>query len=114
MANDIELNVRQVGFNEERIESLNDNAQRLVLQKKQLEERCAIHQQKIDELSRELAQLKETIALHDENLARKKEDLSGLLKTIEEAKSAIKADEQKIFDLNSRQVSIKNHLTEVM
>ncbi|MBP6342563.1 MAG: AAA family ATPase [Candidatus Omnitrophica bacterium] len=114
MANDIELNVRQVGFNEERIESLNDNAQRLVQQKKQLEERCAIHQQKIDELSRELAQLKETIALHDENLARKKEDLSGLLKTIEEAKSAIKADEQKIFDLNSRQVSIKNHLTEVM
>ena len=54
MANDIELNIRQISFNEERIESLNENTSKMLVQKKQLEERCLVHQQKIDELNREL------------------------------------------------------------
>lgn len=114
MANDIELNVRQIGFNEERIESLNDNTARLIQQKKQLEERCQAGQQKVDELNGELTQLRQTIQSQEENLEIKKSDLAGLLKAIEDAQSTIKSGEQKIFDLTSRQVSIKNHLTEVM
>lgn len=114
MANDIELNVRQIGFNEERIESLNDNTARYLQQKKQLEERCQAGQQKVDELSGALTQLRQTIRSQEETLEVRKEDLAGLLKAIEDAQSTIKSGEQKIFDLTSRQVSIKNHLTEVM
>lgn len=114
MANDIELNIRQIGFNEERIENLTENRSKMIQQKRQLEEKCLIHQQKIDELNKELSDLKETIQSHDEGLTRKKEELNGLLKTIDEARNAIKADEQKIFDLTSRQVAIKNNLTEIM
>jgi|CXWL01.1.fsa_nt_gi chromosome segregation protein len=114
MTNDIELNIRQIGFNEERIENLNENASKMLAHKKQLEDRCLIHQQKIDELNRELSSLRETIQLHDEGLTRKKEELNGLLKAIEDARNAIQADEHKIFDLTSRQVAIKNNLTEMM
>lgn len=114
MANDIELNIRQIGFNEERIESLNDNTSRLLQQKEQLQERCQAGQKRVDELNGELTQLRQTIFSQDESLAVKKNGLAELLRTIEDAQIAIKSGEQRIFDLTSRQVSIKNHLTEVM
>ncbi len=114
LANDIELNIRQVGFNEERIESLKENALRLSQQKKQLEDKCAAHQQKIDELNQALATLREATASHAQILDGKKTELNALLTAIDEARNAIKADEQKIFDFTSRQVSIKNGLTEIM
>ncbi len=114
MANDIELDVRQIGFNEERIENLSENVAKMQQQKKQLEERRVLQQQKIDELNSDLSSLKQTIDLHDEGLSKKKTELNELILAIEAARQAVKNDEQKIVDLNSRQVAIKNNLTEVM
>ncbi|MBL8014351.1 MAG: AAA family ATPase, partial [Candidatus Omnitrophica bacterium] len=114
MVNDIELNIRQVAFNEERLESLAENTTKMESQKKQLQERCVIQQQKMDELTQELASLQETILLHDQNVSQKKTELNELVQLIEEAKNSIKADEHRLFELNSRQVGIKNSLTEIM
>jgi chromosome segregation protein len=114
LENDIELNIRQVGFNEERIENLNGNTARLTQQKEQLQQKCAAHRQKVDELNQALAALRETTKAHAETLENKKAELNALLSAIESARAEIKSDEQKIFDGTSRQVAIKNALTEVM
>jgi chromosome segregation protein len=114
LENDIELNIRQIGFNEERIENLTGNTARLAQQKEQLQQKCAIHQQKIDELNGALASLRETIKTQAEVLEGKKAELNALLSAIESARAEIKTDEQKIFDGTSRQVAIKNGLTEIM
>jgi chromosome segregation protein len=114
LENDIELNVRQIGFNEERIENLNGNTARLQQQKEQLQQKCVAHQQKIDELNQALFALRETIKSQAEMLEKRRTDLNSLLSAIENAKAEIKSDEQKIFDGMSRQVGIKNALTEIM
>ena len=114
LANDIELNIRQVGFNEERIESLKENAARLTQQKKQLEDKCALQEQKIGELNQALTALRETITAHAQALDVKKAELNALVTAIDEARIAIKKDEEKIFDFTSRQVGLKNALTEIM
>jgi chromosome segregation protein len=114
LENDIELNVRQIGFNEERIENLNGNTARMIQQKEQLQQKCSVHRQKIDELNQALTALRETTRVQAETLEAKKTELNALLFAIECARAEIKTDEQKIFDGTSRQVAIKNGLTEVM
>ncbi len=114
LENDIELNSRQIGFNEERIENLTGNTARLTQQKEQLTQKCAAHQAKIDELTQALAALRETTRVQSEILEGKRAELNALLAAIESARAEIKTDEQKIFDGTSRQVAIKNGLTEVM
>lgn len=108
------LHHRQIGFNDERIEGLIQNAKRLMEQKEQTIERCRIQQAKIEDLKNGLSIVKATLQVHEQMLKIKGEDLQKLEISIKEAKRAITDHEEKILTLTSSQVNLRNELTDVM
>ncbi|VAX35163.1 Chromosome partition protein smc, partial [hydrothermal vent metagenome] len=99
----IDLNNRQVGFNEERIENLHATAHRLGEKKEQLIEQCRVQQERIEGLKQSLVDLAEVQQTNEQTLIEKRECLIGLEKSIHEAKDCIKEDEEKVLNLTSNQ-----------
>jgi len=110
----IDINNRQVAFNEERIKNILDNEIRFQDQKNQLIERCRIHQQRIEELQQSLLSLQESMKSNQENLVNRKDQLAQIEQVLEQAKKAIKENEKNIFAHISQQTNLRNDLTDIM
>ncbi len=114
LENQIEMDIRQTGFNDERISGLAQSDERLAAQKSQLMERCRMQEEKISSLKSALAQLRETMERNCRALAEKKESLVTVGDEIRRAKEGIEEDEEHVLDLTAKQINIKNDQTEVM
>jgi len=112
--NDIAMNTRQISFNEERGQSMDETCQRLHEDKLAAMERCGGHQAKIEEIKGSLAQLAENLLSLQAGLQQKRNDLSVLMHSMDQAKASIEQVEKEILGLNGQQVRFKNQLTENM
>ncbi|HOW35865.1 MAG TPA: AAA family ATPase [Candidatus Omnitrophota bacterium] len=112
--NQITMDSRQIGFNQERMADLTANQERLGQQKAQLLERCRAQEEKIKALELSLDSLVESTQNSIKLLEEKKNSLIAIAETIKNSKESIVDDEVKILDLTSQQVNIKNELTEIM
>ena len=112
--NDIEVNVRQIGFNDERLQNFDQTILRLETDKKAALERCGSHQNKIEEIKIQLAQFTESLKTTIHQLEEKRRGLNALMIFIEEASVGIRSLEEKIFTFNAQEVRLKNQLTENM
>ncbi len=111
---DIEVNVRQIGFNEERLQNIEETVIRLETDKKAALERCSIHQSKIEEINVQLVFVNESVRTLIVLVEEKRRGLSALMLFIEEANVAIKSLQEDIFSFNAQQVRLKNQLTDNM
>src|SRR3989338_7081076 len=112
--NSIEMNTRQIEFNEERLENLCLNEARLKQQKTLRVERLSQQQENITKLNGALQALSDQLRGNTEGLIQKKEDLKNFFDYLNAEQSSIRRDEEKILDLNSHQVRLKNELTEII
>ncbi|MEI7998943.1 MAG: AAA family ATPase, partial [Candidatus Omnitrophota bacterium] len=112
--NDIEVNVRQIGFNDERLQNIDQTIIRLEADKKAALERCGSHQSKIEEIKVYLAQIVESFSELTGQMEEKRRGLNALLMFIDEANVAIKSSQEKVFAFNAQEVRLKNQLTENM
>ena len=112
--NQIELNNRQIGFNEERLENLAQNELKIADQKKGLLDKCRGHQEKILELERMLAAFAQEMERAIAELNGRKSGLSSIAALIGEHQTGMRQDEEKILGLSSRSVEIRNQQTEIM
>lgn len=110
----IEGDNRQIGFNEERIQNIDQSEQGFVEQKLQLIDRCRGQQTKIEELRKTLIEVQKAIQENSELLQEKKDSLAVTSRQIKEAKEKIKDNEEKILTLSSRQITLRNELTEIV
>src|SRR3989338_4276937 len=110
----MDLDNRQIGFNEERVEGIRHNGERLQEQKKQLIERCRAQQEKVEKLKQELSVIQDSLQFNEQNLKEKRVELKRCESAIQEAKLKILENEEKIMTLTSHQVSVRNELTDVM
>ncbi|MBN1869477.1 MAG: AAA family ATPase [Candidatus Omnitrophica bacterium] len=110
----VDLNNRQIGFNQERIESLNHNEQKLTQKKEELIERCREQQEKLEGFRQALFIVEETLRYNEQRLGEKRELLTRLERSIAGAKRKIQEHEEKILSLTSSQVSVRNELTDMM
>lgn len=110
----IDLASRQVDFNRERIENLNQEAARYNEQKEQLIIRCKTQQGRIENLKETIMHLEATIKLNADTILAKKEELTLLERSLKEAKDKIREDEEKILTLTSKQVNVRNEVTDIM
>jgi chromosome segregation protein len=114
LENDIEVNVRQIGFNEERLQNFDTTVTRLETEKKAALERCSTHQSKIEEIKSQMVTINESVNTMTIEVEEKRRGLNALLMFIEEANESIKSAQEKIFALSAQQVRLKNQLTENM
>ncbi len=110
----MEINSRQIQFNEERLENLFLNEARLDQQKAQILERSRQQQEKMEELKQSVESLNADWENHLNTLQEKKEDLKRISQSIDLDKETIRQGEEKILSVNSQQVRFKNGLTEIM
>ncbi|MBI5416295.1 MAG: AAA family ATPase [Candidatus Omnitrophica bacterium] len=110
----MDLDNRQIGFNQERVDGIRQNSERLQEQKKQLIERCRTQQEKVEKLKQELEAIRQGLQINEETLKEKRVELKRCEGAIKEAKDRIVEDEEKIMTLTSQQVSVRNELTDVM
>jgi len=114
LENEVAMNTRQISFNEERQQNMDDTCQRLLADKTAAMERCGTHQVKIEEIKGSIAQLAENLTGLQAGLQQKRNDLSVLVHSIEQAKSSIDQVEKEILGLSGQQVRFKNQLTDNM
>ncbi len=110
----IDLDNRQIGFNEERIEGVRQSSEKIKEQKKQLIERCRTQQEKVEKLKQELGVIQDSLQFNEQSLKEKRVELKRCESVIQEAKAKILENEEKIMTLTSQQVSVRNELTDVM
>lgn len=110
----LDIHNRQIGFNEERMESIASHEKRIGESKKQLLERCRTHSEKIEEVKQALLGLDETIKKNEEDLEAKRNYLNEIAASINEANTAIQYEEKETLGMTSNQVNVNNRLTEVM
>ena len=82
--------------------------------KKQLIERCRAQQEKVEKLKQELSVIQDSLQFNEQHLKEKRVELKRCESAIQEAKSKILGNEEKIMTLTSQQVSVRNDLTDVM
>ena len=112
--NQIDINNRQIGFNEERVANIDHNEKRLNEQKEQLHQRCRQQQDKIEEIKLMLVGIQDSLHKNAELLRDKKLALAAIVSSINEAKLTIQHEEEKIMDITSKQVHVKNRVTDIM
>ncbi len=110
----MDLDNRQIGFNEERVEGIRQGGEKIKEQKKQLIERCRAQQEKVEKLKQELSVIADSLQFNEQNLKEKRVELKRCESAILEAKGKIRENEEKIMTLTSQQVSVRNELTDVM
>lgn len=111
---EIDINTRQILFNEERIQNVSHSESRLNEKKGQLIERCRLQQEKLDEIKKALFALDETMQDDLQKLQEKRVYLSTITSSVKDAHDAITGEEENVLRVTSRQVHIKNKLTELM
>ncbi len=114
LENAIELENRQITFNRERIENLRRSDSRLGEEYEQLQARKRSQQEKITQLQQELEALHFAIDEKAKHLEEKQQCLEVISGEIHKAKTTIKHHEEKILQLTSQQVGLRNELTEIM
>lgn len=114
LENDIDVNTRQIGFNEERLNTLEATCTQLEQDKLTTLERCKTTQTKIEEIKSSLSGLNESLLAAQQKLQQKRDELGVLVHYIEEAQQSIKHYSQEQFSLNAQEVRAKNQLTEHM
>ncbi|MFH1360328.1 MAG: AAA family ATPase [Candidatus Omnitrophota bacterium] len=112
--NQIEINTRQIQFDEERIEELRNQKARLEQQKAQLTQQSLMQEEKIKSLQEALMALGETTRNNNILVEEKRLLLNKIAQDNREAKDAIRHHEEQIFNLTTDQVNLKNEQTEVM
>lgn len=112
--NQIEIESRQIHFNEERIATIDANHLRFREQRGQLQERCQSQEEKIAGLKASYQALIYNIQRNTEGLSAKNEALQKLQEEIRCHKESIKKEEEEILERSARQVQFKNELTEIM
>ncbi|MFP4473377.1 MAG: chromosome segregation SMC family protein [Candidatus Omnitrophota bacterium] len=110
----IDINLRQIGFNEERIANADGEQQRIAEVQEQLRERCRQQQEKISEVQQFLDGLDENVQKNMADLNDKKQNLQRIEDEIRQAKEHIRQQEENILRITSDQVQSKNRLTENM
>ncbi len=110
----IDINNRQIGFNEERIGNIDQAEKRIRDTVLQLEQRCRQQQDKINEVSRYLSTLDQEVQRDMQSLQEKKARLQAINAETESARKQIRDHEQKILGITAEQVGVKNKLTESM
>ncbi len=114
LENQVELAVRHMAFNDERLENLEQNVTRVSSQKEGLKEKCRLQQEKITELEGMLASSLENIAAASGELDERRRAFAGLAALIQEYEQSMRADEEHIRQISSRLAEIKGGLTEIM
>ncbi len=112
LENEVDVNSRQIGFNEERLETIDSTCAQLEQDKAATLERCQATQAKIEEIQASLSTLNESHAAVKVRLEQKREELAVLVNLLTESEQSIKALAQEQFSLNAQEVRIKNQLTE--
>jgi len=112
--NEVAMNTRQISFNEEREQNIDETCQRLQADKTAAMSRCTTHQAKIEEIKESLTRLAEKLSVLQTSLEQKRVDLTVLIHAIDQAKGSIEQVEHEILGLNGQQVRFKNQLTENM
>ncbi len=110
----IDVDQRQIGFNEERLENISVTRRRIQDTLSQLAERIAQQQAKIDEVNGFLAGLDAAIADDARRLEARREQLRGIHEVVAQAHDHIRQNEERILVITSDQVKVKNRLTESM
>ena len=114
LENEAAMNTRQISFNEERRQNMDETCRRLQADKAAAVGRCGVHQAKIEEIKGSLLRLAENLSGLQAKLQQKHNDLSVLMHGIEQSKVSIGQVEKEILGLNGQQVRFKNQLTENM
>ncbi len=114
LENDIDINTRQIVFNEERLANIDSSCAQLEQDKIAALDRCKTNQSKIEEIKAALDGFNESLALVKSRLQLKKEEIGVSVHAINEAQQSIKIYEQEQFALNARDVRVKNQLTDHM
>ncbi len=114
LENQIELGNRQIGFNEERLENLAQNEQRVAEQKEQLVEKCRLEQVKIAELEKMLADFAVEFTAAAADLEGKRSAAGAITAMIQEYEKALALDETNIHEMTVRLEAMRAQLTEVM
>ena len=114
LENEAAMNTRQISFNEERQQNMDETCRRLQADKAAAVGRCGAHQAKIEEIKESLLRLAENLSGLQARLQQKHNDLSVLMHGIEQSKVSIGQVEKEILGLNGQQVRFKNQLTENM
>jgi chromosome segregation protein len=109
-----DLNNRQIGFNQERIESLSQQIFQINEKKAQLIERCRTQQDKLEELRASLSTIKGALQNNEQLLIEQNDHLALLERKIKEARESIVENEEKVLSMTSKQVSVRNGLTDIM
>ncbi len=110
----IDMSNKQIAFNKERIAILIEEDRKALTRKDELSRQCEIQQGKLEQLRREYSSLEEAIEKKEIILSDRRGELSCLQSSIDTAMAGIKDHEQAILSLNSRQVTLRNELTDVM
>lgn len=110
----IDIDSRQIEFNHERLENIRVNEERIAQQKEQLLERCRAQQEKIESMKQVMVSLEAINTQNKENLQEKKNHQHSITELIRDAKEKIQQDEIKILEITSKQVHVKNKLTDIM
>ncbi|MCR4337578.1 MAG: hypothetical protein NUV91_07220, partial [Candidatus Omnitrophica bacterium] len=110
----IDVNARQIAFNEERLENNASHKKRILEDQANLSQRIQEEVQKIEEAKGFLSTLDERLQKCREVLQEKKAGFHALVNLMEEAKRSIEGEENKILSISSSQVQIKNRLTDIM
>ncbi|MDE2230635.1 MAG: AAA family ATPase [Candidatus Omnitrophica bacterium] len=114
LENEAAMNARQIAFNQERCQGMDEAMRRLSDDKAAALERCAAHQGKIEEIKTALSLLAENLTSLQSLVQQKRNGLSIATHAIEQAGISIAEVEKEILGLNGQQVRFKNQLTENM
>ena len=114
MDGQVDLQQRQIEFNEERIENTLTNQRRIDQQRGQIQERCRAQEEKLTELRQSLSQLEQVIQEKSAELEVKKNFLNSIVDSIGSSRNTIREEEEKILAITANQVQVRNRLTEVM
>lgn len=110
----LEVNKRQIDFNQERMLGLSENKEKLQEQKQQLIGRCQQQQERLQEVELLIEETSIVIRRNEELLIEKRDLLNVCDRIIAEDRNKIKDDEEKILDLSAHQSRLRNEMTDVM
>ncbi|MFA6378455.1 MAG: hypothetical protein WCX16_01555, partial [Candidatus Omnitrophota bacterium] len=114
LENQVDIEKRQIHFNEERMAQIDASHLRYEEQRAQLKDRCRGQEEKVTGLKTSYRTLVENIERNTGSLATKNELLHKLQEEMREHKEAIKREEEEILDRTTKQIHFKNELTEIM
>ncbi len=110
----IDINNRQIGFNEERLANIAQTAQRLEENKVNLTLHAQQQQEKINEAAEVLASLDQVVEKNRQVCDERRAELAAIAQAVHASQEIVRVHEEKILEVTSVQVHVKNQLTDVM